>query len=160
MDWNYPDPYTVEITVQSSDIDGMGHTNNASYVVWCEQCAWKHSESLGLSVADYQKLDRGVAINKANYEYSVPSFEGDKLVVGTWLTDCDNKLRLQRRFQIIHSATADTILQGHWLLICVALSSGKPARFPEQFIQIYGGAVVKNGDNPGAVGTEGLFFDR
>ena len=146
MDWDYSNPYTLEITVQPSDIDGMGHTNNACYVVWCEQCAWKHSESLGLSVLDYQKLDRGVAINKADYDYVIPSFDSDKLVVGTWLTDCDNKLRLERRFQVVNSTTGKTILRGRWRLICVALSSGKAARFPKEFIQIYGGAVLKNGN--------------
>ena len=149
LDWDYSNPHTIETIVQSSDIDGMGHTNNASYVVWCERCAWKHSESLGLSLMDYQKMDRGVAINKAYYEYSVPSFEGDKLVVGTWLTDCDNKLRLQRRFQIVNSATGDTILRGHWLLICVALSSGKAARLPKQFSEIYGAAVIENRNKSG-----------
>lgn len=142
MDWDYPKPYTHEIIVRAADIDGMGHANNACYVVWCETCAWKHSEALGLSVQDYQKLDRGVAINQAHYQYFLPSFEDEKLLVGTWLTACDKKLRLERRFQIVNHSTGETILRGHWRLICVSVSSGKAARFPPEFIDIYGGAVV------------------
>lgn len=143
MDWDYPDPYTREVTVQAADIDGMGHTNNACYVIWCEQCAWKHSASLGLTVGDYQKLDRGVAINKASYQYSLPSFVGEKLIVATWLTGCDQKLRLERRFQIINAESGETILRGHWLLICMTLSTGKATRLPKEFLDIYGAAVIE-----------------
>lgn len=146
MKWDLPKPFTQEICVQASDIDGMGHANNACYVVWCEDCAWKHSESLGLSVLDYQKLDRGVAISKASYEYFAPTFEGETLNVATWLTHCDNKLRLQRRFQIVNPATGATVLRGEWLLIGVALSSGRVSRFPSQFVDIYGGAVIGDSD--------------
>lgn len=142
MNWDFPTPHVNEITVHASDIDGMGHANNACYVVWCEDCAWKHSESLGLSVQDYQEMDRGVAINKANYEYFLPSFENEQLLVATWLVHCDKKLRLERRFQIINPATGNTVLRAHWLLICVALSSGKASRFPQKFVDVYGPAVI------------------
>ena len=141
-DWDYPSPFQFEITVQARDIDGMGHTNNACYVVWCEQTAWAHSESLGLSVLDYQQLDRGVAINKAQYDYYLPTFENDQLIASTWLTSCDGKLRLERRFQFVNARTEQIVLRGHWQLICVALSTGKATRFPQEFIDIYGGAVV------------------
>ena len=144
MNWDLPSPYTYDIEVQASDIDGMGHANNACHVLWCEACAWKHSEELGLSVSAYQALDRGVAIHKASYEYFLPSFEGERLIAGTWLTACDNKLRLERRFQVLNSETGDTVLRGHWQLICVALSSGKACRLPQEFIQVYGGAVIDN----------------
>jgi len=143
IDWDYPNPHTYELTVQKSDIDGMGHANNACYVVWCEECAWAHSESLGLSVRDYQTLDRGVAINKGHYEYIQPCFENEKLLIGTWLTACDNKLRLERHFQIVNPASSKTVLRGHWWLICVALSTGKASRFPQEFVDSYGGAVTE-----------------
>lgn len=142
MNWDYPQPYTKELTVEKDDIDGMGHANNACYVIWCEDCAWAHSESLGLSVKDYQNMDRGVAINKAAYEYFLPSFEGNNLTIGTWLTGCDRKLRLERRFQILNSTTGETVLRGQWNLICVTLSSGKASRFPKEFVEIYGNAVT------------------
>jgi len=144
VNWDLPSPHTYDIEVQAGDIDGMGHANNACYVLWCEACAWKHSEELGLTVSDYQALDRGVAIHKASYEYLLPSFEGERLIAGTWLTACDNKLRLERRFQVLNLQTGDTVLRGHWQLICVTLSSGKACRLPQEFIDIYGGAVVVN----------------
>ena len=142
MDWDYPTPFTHQLTVSRANIDGMGHANNACYVVWCEDCAWKHSGALGLSVEDYQRLDRGVSIHRANYEYLLPSFENDDLTIATWLTGCDRKLRLERSFQIVNTITEQTVLRGHWLLICTALSTGKAVRLPQEFLQAYGGAVI------------------
>lgn len=142
FNWDYPKPHTFPQRVAAADIDGMGHANNACYVVWSEDCAWDHSQKLGLTVADYQRLDRGVAIHKASYEYYLPAFEGEDLLIGTWLTACDGRLRLERRFQMIKLGTGETVQRGHWQLICTRLSSGKATRFPREFIDIYGGAVI------------------
>ena len=120
----------------------MGHANNACYVVWCEQCAWRHSESLGLSIKNYQRLDRGVAIRKAAYEYFLSAFEHEDLLIATWLTACDGKFRLERRFQMNNVTTGKTVQRGYWELICVTLSSGKVAKFPKEFIEHYGNALV------------------
>lgn len=142
MSWDLNKPFIETVTVRSADIDGLGHTNNACYVIWCEACAWAHSRSLGLTVADYQRLNRGVAIQRAEYNYVEPSFAGDQLLVGTWLTACDNRLRLERRFQIVNQATQHTVLRGHWLLIGINMQTGKPARFPADFVSCYGAAVA------------------
>ena len=122
----------------------MGHANNACYVIWCEQSAWNHSEFLGLGIKDYQRLNRGVAIRKASYEYFLPSFENEDLLIATWLTACDGKFRIERRFQMINLATGQTVQRGHWELICVTLSSGKVTKFPNEFTERYGNAVVSS----------------
>ncbi len=141
-DWDYPSPFTLELTVANIDIDGLGHANNASYVVWCERCAWAHSESLGLSVTDYQRLDRGVAIQKAQYSYFLPCLLADRLIVATWLLKCDRKLRIERHFQIINADTLQTVLRGDWTLVSMILSTGKPIRLPPLFAEIYANAIV------------------
>jgi len=141
-DWDFPSPFTREVVVQAGDIDGLGHTNNASYVVWCERVAWLHSEYLGLSVRDYQRLDRGVAIQHAEYNYSLPSFAGDRLITATWLVHCDGKLRLERRFQIVHKDNGKTVMRGHWNLVSVVLSSGRVTRLPRLFADTYASAVI------------------
>jgi acyl-CoA thioester hydrolase len=142
--WDYSAPHVYPIRIVKSDIDGMGHANNACYVVWCEQCAWNHSKFLGLGIKDYQRLNRGVAIRKASYEYFLPSFENQDLLIATWLTACDGKFRLARRFQMINLATGQTVQRGHWELICVTLSSGKVTKFPNEFTECYGNAAVSS----------------
>ena len=141
---DYSVPHVHRIRIVKSDIDGMGHANNACYVIWCEQSAWNHSEILGLGIKDYQRLNRGVAIRKASYEYFLPSFENEDLLIATWLTACDGKFRIERRFQMINLATGQTVQRGHWELICVTLSSGKVTKFPNEFTERYGNAVVSS----------------
>ena len=83
-----------------------------------------------------------MAINKADYEYFLPGFKQDEIVVATWLTACDEKLRLERRFQIVNVQTGATLMRGHWRLICVTITTGKPTRFPQEFLDTYLSAVI------------------
>ena len=58
MSWDLEAPFIIDLRVGSEDIDGLGHANNAVYVTWLERCAWRHSQRLGLDLAEYRRLDR------------------------------------------------------------------------------------------------------
>lgn len=135
--WDFPDPFTRLIVPAADQIDGFNHTNNAVYVQWCETVAWAHSKTLGLDINDYQRLDRGMAIRRADYDYLRASSLGESLVLGTWLTASDGKLTLERRFQLIRGADQVTLLRGHWTLVCIELSSGNARRMPPEFRRVY-----------------------
>ncbi|PZP36687.1 MAG: acyl-CoA thioesterase [Roseateles depolymerans] len=140
--WDRPGPFTLALAPQPVHIDGLGHTNNAVYVQWCEQVAWAHSDALGLTLADYQRLDRAMAIREGHYDYLLPSFEGEALLLGTWLTASDGKLTMERRFQLRRVSDGATLLRGRWALVCIEISSGRPKRMPAEFLAIYEQAVV------------------
>jgi acyl-CoA thioester hydrolase len=142
LDWDYPQPYTLPRMPQPADIDGLNHTNNAVYVRWCEQIGWAHSESLGLGLADYQRLDRAMAIRRGEYDYILPTFETESLLLATWLVAGDGKLSMERRFQLVRERDGATVLRGRWDLVCIELASGKPRRMPQEFIDAYMTAVV------------------
>ena len=113
MPWDLAQPYTLDLTPQTGDIDGLNHTNNAVYVQWCERIGWAHSEALGLNLADYHRLDRAMVIRQAHYDYLLPSLLGEPLVLGTWITASDGKLTMERRFQLVRSRDKATILRDH-----------------------------------------------
>lgn len=140
--WDFPSPFTLPLTPQLSDIDGLGHTNNAVYVQWCEQAGWAHSEALGLSLDDYRRLDRAMAIREGHYDYLLPSFAGEALLLGTWLTASDGRLTMERRFQLRRASDGVTLLRGRWALVCIDISGGRPKRMPAEFLSIYGAAVA------------------
>jgi acyl-CoA thioester hydrolase len=142
MPWDHPDPFTVSAMPRSSDIDGLNHTNNAVYVQWCEKIGWAHSESLGLSLADYRRLDRAMAIRRGEYDYLLPTLLHEELTLGTWLLASDGKLTMERGFQLIRNSDRATVLRGRWDLVCIELNSGKPRRMPREFSDIYLQAVV------------------
>lgn len=124
----------------------MNHTNNTVYVQWCERVAWAHSESLGLDLACYRQLDRAMVITRSEFDYLQASRLGDAITVATWLTACDGKLSMERRFQVLRDRDAATLLRARMTFVCVDLSQGKPRRMPAEFIQGYGPALVTTSD--------------
>jgi acyl-CoA thioester hydrolase len=140
--WDRPQPFTLALCPQAGDIDGLNHTNNAVYVRWCEQVAWAHSEALGLALADYHRLDRAMAIRRAEYDYLLPTLHGEELLLATWLTASDGRLTMERRFQLVRRADRATVLRGRWDLVCIEASSGRPRRMPAEFCSAYLVAMV------------------
>lgn len=142
MAWDYPQPFVLPRTPRADDIDGLNHTNNAVYVQWCEQIGWAHSETLGLSLADYRRLDRAMAIRRGEYDYLLPAFLNEPLSLATWLLASGGKLTMERRFQLVRDSDQATILRGRWELVCIELSSGRPRRMPAEFLRVYLSAIV------------------
>ncbi|SDH54653.1 MULTISPECIES: thioesterase family protein [unclassified Duganella] len=145
MNWDHPQPYTLELSPGADDIDGLDHTNNAVYVQWCEKAGWAHSEALGLSLADYRRLDRAMAIRRSQYDYLLPTAAGEQLILGTWLYSTDGKLNMERRFQLLRASDGATVLRGRWQLVCIEISSGRARRMPPEFCDGYLPAVVVTG---------------
>ena len=148
MPWDHPHPFTMAVQPRAGDIDGLNHTNNAVYVQWCEKIGWAHSAALGLSLADYRRLDRAMAIRRGEYDYLLPTVVGDELTLATWLLASDGRLTLERRFQLIRNRDRATIMRGRWDLVCIELSSGRARRMPPEFCAVYLAAMVDAGARP------------
>lgn len=141
MNWDLDNPHTYDITVQADDIDELGHANNAVYVRWLERCAWQHSKSLGLGLDEYRELDRAMAIVHHQIDYLAAGYEGDELVMATWIVHWDKKLRMTRHFQLCRKSDGATLLRARTTFACIELSTGRPKRMPPLFIEGYGKAI-------------------
>ena len=144
MSWTLPDPFVIDIVVQSEDIDGLGHANNAVYVSWLERCAWRHSQSLGLDLAEYRRLDRAMAVLRHEIDYLASAYEGDQLQLATWIVESDQRLKMTRHFQLKRPADDLTLLRAQTTFVCIELSSGKPKRMPAEFVEGYGRALLEH----------------
>ena len=65
-----------------------------------------------------------------------------EVAVATWIVAWDGKLTMARRFQVIRVADGVTLLRAAMRFACVELSSGRPRRLPQAFIDGYGPAVL------------------
>lgn len=143
MSWSLPDPFVIDIVVEPEDIDGLGHANNAVYVSWLERCAWRHSQSLGLDLAEYRRLDRAMAVVRHEVDYLASAYEGDQLQLATWIVESDQRLKMTRHFQLRRPADDLTLLRAQTAFVCIELSTGKPRRMPLEFVEGYGRALLE-----------------
>ncbi|HUD53308.1 thioesterase family protein [Parvibaculum sp.] len=145
--WDHPDPFIHEVTVEPQHIDDFQHTNNVVYLTWMAKTAWEHSKALGLDFASYARLNRGMVVRRHEMEYFAPSHEGDKVLVATWITGNDGRLRLRRRFQMVKASTGATLLRGLSDFVCINIETGKATRMPVEFVETYKLTASVDGDN-------------
>jgi acyl-CoA thioester hydrolase len=136
-DWDLPSPHVLALDVAHADIDAYDHVNNAVYVTWCDRAAWDHSAALGLPIERCLALDRGMAVIRSVIVYLRPALRGDAVEVATWLLPCESRLRIGRRFQVRRPADGATLVRAQIEYACLALSSGRPARWPPEFRERY-----------------------
>lgn len=141
MTWDLPDPFVIDFVVAADDIDGLGHANNAVYVTWLERCAWRHSQRLGLDLAEYRRLDRAMAVVRHEIDYLASAYEGEALEMGTWIVESDQRLKMDRCFQLVRPADGLTLLRARTTFVCIELSTGRPKRMPPEFVEGYGKAL-------------------
>lgn len=137
LSWDFKNPFLLEKTVVADDIDIMGHTNNVVYLKWLEQVAWAHSNALGLGWAVYEKLNRALVARRHELDYLAATFEGDELILSTWIIQNDGRTGVTRAYQVIRLADQKTVLRGRTRWVCIDIQTGKPKRMPQEFIEGY-----------------------
>lgn len=145
--WDYPSPFIVNLTVKPEHIDDFQHTNNVVYLSFMAKTAWDHSKALGLDFETYRKLGKGMVVRRHEMDYFAPSFEGEALRMGTWITGNDGRLRLRRRFQLINEQGA-TLLRGLSDFVCMNIESGRAVRMPPEFAATYALTADEPADRP------------
>lgn len=82
------------------------------------------------------QLRRGMAVRSMHIDLIAAAYEGDRLLVGNWLTN-KSRLRATRVYQIINARDQTTLLRGHVDFVCINLDNGRPVRMPPEFDASY-----------------------
>ena len=90
-------------TVVAEDSDELGHAGNYHYVKWMQHAAVAHSTANGWSPEDYQKLGAGWVVRSHSITYLRPAFEGDEVIVKTWVANLKPATSL-RKYEIVNTA--------------------------------------------------------
>lgn len=122
--------YEYPYTVIRQDIDNLGHAGNVQFVYWMQEAAVAHSTALGWSPGAYDEIGAGWVVRSHQITYLKSAFEGDELVVRTWVANLKSATSL-RRYRIMNAqgetlATAAT----DWAFIDYAKQ--RPVRVPAQ----------------------------
>lgn len=136
MTWDLPEPHLISLEVGAADIDAYHHVNNAVYMTWFDRVAWDHSAALGLPIERCLKLDRGMIVLRSLIAYLRPAILADAVRVATWLLPKQG-IRVSRRFQVVRDADRATLARAEIEYACIELSSGRPTRWPSEFVERY-----------------------
>ena len=140
----------MEITVDESDTDRLGHANNVVYVRWLEDVSWAHIDTLGMTWDLHEQTGKAMAITHTQIDYLASANAGDRLLLGTWLPDCDNRLQSARQFQLVRVRDGRTLVRAFSTHACVNMKTQRPARMPAEFAECLGGALVPGGRTLGS----------
>jgi len=132
-----PEPYVMVHRVTADEIDAYDHVNNAVYVQWLDRAAWQHSACLGIPIERCIALRRGMAVRHTRLDYLAAAVLDDELLIATWIYDSDGRLRCSRRFEIRRGADDERVLEAEVDYFCLNLDSGRPARYPDEFVPAY-----------------------
>jgi acyl-CoA thioester hydrolase len=147
--WDRPTPHVVALEVAASNIDAYNHVNNSVYLSWFDDAAWSHSAALGISLAECVRIRRGMAAHRTEIDYQKAAVLGDQVAVATWIVSTDNKLRVERRFQVRRASgetLGETLARARTDYVCINLDSGRACRMPESFARSYVVAQLAIGD--------------
>jgi len=91
--------YQYHHAVSREDIDDLGHAGNYHYIRWMQHAAVAHSTANGWPPERYQALGAGWVVRSHQITYLRPAFEGDELVIRTWVANMKPATSL-RRYEI------------------------------------------------------------
>lgn len=117
-------------TVTQADIDELGHAGNFHYVRWMQHAAVAHSTANGWPSQRYKNLGAGWVVRSHHISYLKPAFEGDCLVIKTWVANMKPASSL-RRYEILN-AEGEILARAETDWAFVNYERQKPTRIPAE----------------------------
>jgi acyl-CoA thioester hydrolase len=127
-----PKIFEKKIVVSKEDIDFNGHVNNLKYLEWMIDLAMEHSEHEGFGIEYYKTHGVSWVARKHCVEYKHPSFEGDELLLKTWIDEV-HKVTVIRKYEILKNDKI--ITQGFSEWVFVDFKTQRPKRIPEDIVK-------------------------
>lgn len=117
--------YEIEIPIQQSDIDMLGHVNNTVYLKWVQQTAIAHWNAL-TSVEERETLLWVVARHEIDYKR--PVFLEDKSIIArTWVGEANTRT-FARHTEIVRKNDGKLLAQAKTFWAPVDPKTKKPVR--------------------------------
>jgi len=119
-------------TVTEQEIDDLNHAGNFHYIKWMQQAAIEHSSANGWPPEKHIELGSGWVARSHKITYLKPAFEGDDLVIRTWVANMKSAISL-RRYEILNDA-GETLAKAETNWAFVNYEKQKPTRIPEEVV--------------------------
>lgn len=124
------DPVFKKVFVVTDDaIDVNGHVNNLVYLQWFLEAATEHAETAGWGQKAYEELGAMWVVKRHTIEYLHPAYEGDRLILTTWI-DAVDKIKSVRKYRL-EKENGTCICEGETIWVFVDSKTLRPRRIPD-----------------------------
>lgn len=126
---------TLPIEVRSTEIDMLGHVNNAKYLEYLEWGREKWYEEVGISFADMRKQGLGTVTVKITIQYRKEVRMGEKLTIVTQpLTKGRKSFTLE---QIIYNEQQEKVTEAEVVVAVISLKERRAVPLPDRILEIF-----------------------
>jgi len=122
--------YEYHHRVTEQEIDELGHAGNFHYIRWMQHAAIAHSTANGWSPQKYRDLGAGWVVRSHQITYLKPAFEGDEVVIRTWVTNMKPATSL--RLYEIQNKAGEVLARAETDWAFVNYGTQKPTRIPAE----------------------------
>lgn len=114
-----------------SEIDDQGHANNLEFVKWMQTAAVAHSAAQGWPGERYRERGEGFVARSHTIEYLQSAYEGDEIVVLTWIADFA-RVTSRRRYKIKRLRDDVVLAKAETNWAYISLARRMPTRIPSE----------------------------
>ncbi len=122
--------------VEWHDLDPVQHVNNAMYMSYLVETAWRFGNAVNWSWERIKNAGFGVVARQTQIEYLQAASYGDELEISTWLSGV-KRSAVNRHFIIRRIKDGELIVRANSLYVCFDLATGHARRIPVDFLAIF-----------------------
>jgi acyl-CoA thioester hydrolase len=124
-----PAVFRHDVVVGPASIDALNHANNREFLRWMEEAAVRHSDALGWTTERYVASGASWVASQHRLDYLRPAFEGDALIVWTWIAEIQ-PLTSRRRYLVTRAVDGKALALGQTVWAYIDLASGRGVPVP------------------------------
>ncbi len=125
----------TKIRVRYADTDQMRMVYYAKFFEYFEQGRSDLLRDIGMPYPEIERMGYFLPVIEAHAKYFKPARYDDLIVVRTTLTDIP-QVRVRIEYQVHNDASGEVHAEGYTVHGFLNASSGRPARAPEQFVEL------------------------
>lgn len=124
-----PPIYQSTLRVEHSHLDPNQHVNNVVYVQWMQDVAIAHSTAQGWPTRRLREENLTWVARTHHIDYHQPAFEGDEVVIQTWVADM-HKTSSTRIYRMTRASDQTLLVTASTNWILLDTTKHRPTRIP------------------------------
>ena len=132
--------FTLELTVEASAIDELGHASNIAYVRWVQDVAKTHSEAVGWDHDRYKTFGAVFVVRRYELDYVGSAMLGDRLRLDTYVESWSAASSV-RKTKILRASDDKVLFHASTVWALVSTTTGRPTRIPAEIREAFSKSI-------------------